>query len=175
MVRSTFMWAIDQSLRPTLAGRARLSRRAPWRCSCDLHQLAGPSSTTRRWPRHLESQYGGPFVLRLAALVRRGGHMLLELEQVFPAEGLPHCFECAQQDPRGEVDERILSLLNGRVHPIRTLSDGEPYVILTPTQRAAGGQHGLSQCGCPGQPRTYQAATTGEFNQSAQPTDARWC
>jgi ATP-dependent exoDNAse (exonuclease V) alpha subunit len=58
------------------------------------------------------------------------------------------------------------------VHPIRTLSDGEPYVILTPTNAAAGRINMAYLNALAGQPRIYQAATTGEFSQSAQPTDA---
>ena len=37
----------------------------------------------------------------------------------------------------GDADEDDLALLNERVHPIRTLAEGEPYVILTPTNAAA--------------------------------------
>ena len=71
----------------------------------------------------------------------------------------------------GEADEDDLALLNERVHPIRTLSDGEPYVILTPTNAAAGRINAAYLNALPGQPRAYEAATTGEFNQTAQPTE----
>ena len=45
-------------------------------------------------------------------------------------------------------------------------------MILTPTNAAAGRINMAYLNALPGQPRTYQAATTGEFSQTAQPTDA---
>ena len=74
----------------------------------------------------------------------------------------------------GEAEEEDLVLLNSRVHPIRTLPDGEPYVILTPTNAAAGRINLAYLNALSGAPRAYEAATTGEFSQTAteQPTDA---
>ena len=37
----------------------------------------------------------------------------------------------------GEADEDTLALLNTRVHPLRTLAQGQEFVILTPTNAAA--------------------------------------
>ena len=58
------------------------------------------------------------------------------------------------------------------MHPIRTLSEGEPYVILTPTNAAARRINMAYLEALPGSPTTYQAGITGEFNQTAHPTDA---
>jgi hypothetical protein len=71
----------------------------------------------------------------------------------------------------GEAGDDDLVVLNERVHPIRSLSEGEPYVILTPTNAAAGRINMAYLNALPGAPQPYQAATTGEFNQSAQPTE----
>jgi ATP-dependent exoDNAse (exonuclease V) alpha subunit len=57
------------------------------------------------------------------------------------------------------------------VHPIRTLSDGEPYVILTPTNAAAGRINLAYLNALPGEPRPYQGVTAGEFNDAARPTE----
>ena len=57
-------------------------------------------------------------------------------------------------------------MLNERVHPIRTLSDGEPYVILTPTNAAAGRINMAYLDALPGVAREYQAGVTGEFSET---------
>jgi ATP-dependent DNA helicase PIF1 len=72
----------------------------------------------------------------------------------------------------GEADEDDLALLNERVHPIRTLSDGEPYVILTPTNAAAGRINKAYLDALPGAGHEYQAGVTGEFSGTAHPTEA---
>jgi ATP-dependent DNA helicase PIF1 len=72
----------------------------------------------------------------------------------------------------GDADEDDLSLLNERVHPIRTLAEGEPYVILTPTNAAARRINMAYLEALPRMAREYQAGVTGEFNESAQPADA---
>jgi energy-coupling factor transporter ATP-binding protein EcfA2 len=170
MVRSDLMWAIDQSLRlnrgrPREAfGGVRLALFG------DLHQLP-PVVNDAEVAEHLESQFGGPFFFSLSALGEGTGTSLIELEQVFRQKDAA-LLDVLNKIREGEADEEDLVLLNSRVHPIRTLSDGEPYVILTPTNAAAGRINMAYLNALPGQPRTYQAATTGEFSQSAQPTDA---
>jgi hypothetical protein len=58
------------------------------------------------------------------------------------------------------------------VHPIRTLSEGEPYVILVPTNAAARRINTAYLEALTGRAQTYEAGMTGEFSESAQPTDA---
>jgi hypothetical protein len=72
----------------------------------------------------------------------------------------------------GEAEEEDLALLNERVSPIQKLDEGEDYVILTPTNAAAGRINTKYLERLPGALQFYQAATAGEFSQSAQPTDA---
>jgi ATP-dependent DNA helicase PIF1 len=58
------------------------------------------------------------------------------------------------------------------VHPIRTLSEGEPYVILTPTNAAARRINIAYLEALSGAGREFAAGVTGDFNESAQPTEA---
>jgi ATP-dependent exoDNAse (exonuclease V) alpha subunit len=57
------------------------------------------------------------------------------------------------------------------VSPIRTLSEGEHFVILTPTNAAAHRINAAFLDALPGNAREYNAAVTGEFSQTAHPTD----
>jgi hypothetical protein len=169
MVRSDLMWAIDQSLRVNRGrprepfGGLRLALFG------DLHQLP-PVINDAEVAEHLDSAYGGPFFFSIPALREGSGTSLIELSQVFRQRD-EALLEVLNKIREGDVDEDDLALLNTRVHPIRTLSDGEPYVILTPTNAAAGRINIAYLNALPGQPRPYKAATTGEYNQSAQPTD----
>ncbi len=170
MVRSDLMWAIDQSLRlnrgrPREAfGGVRLALFG------DLHQLP-PVVNDAEVAEHLDSQFGGPFFFSLPALGEGAGTSLIELEQVFRQKDAA-LLDVLNKIREGDVEEDDLVLLNGRVHPIRTLSEGEDYVILTPTNAAAGRINAAYLNALPGAPRAYQAATTGEFSQTAQPTEA---
>jgi ATP-dependent exoDNAse (exonuclease V) alpha subunit len=169
MVRSDLMWAIDQSLRINRGrprepfGGLRLALFG------DLHQLP-PVINDAEVAEHLESAYGGPFFFSVPALREGSGTSLIELSQVFRQrdEALLAVLNKVRE---GDADVEDLTLLNSRVHPIRTLSDGEPYVILTPTNAAAGRINLAYLKALPGEPRPYKAVTTGEYNQAAQPTD----
>ena len=72
----------------------------------------------------------------------------------------------------GEVTEDDLAVLNERTHPIRTLGEGDPYVILTPTNAAAQRINMAFLDALPSQERTYEAGITGEYSNGAHPTDA---
>jgi ATP-dependent exoDNAse (exonuclease V) alpha subunit len=170
MVRSDLMWAIDQSLRVNRGrprepfGGVRLAMFG------DLHQLP-PVVDEAEVAAHLESEHGGPFFFSLPALREGTGTALIELAQVFRQkdEALLRVLNRVRD---GEADEDDLSLLNERVHPIRTLAEGEPYVILTPTNAAARRINMAYLEALPANAREYRAGVTGEFNDSAQPTDA---
>jgi ATP-dependent exoDNAse (exonuclease V) alpha subunit len=170
MVRSDLMWAIDQSLRVNRGrprepfGGVRLAMFG------DLHQLP-PVIDEPEVASHLEGEHGGPFFFSIGALREGSGTALIELEQVFRQrdEALLRVLNRVRD---GEADEDDLSALNERVHPIRTLSEGEPYVILTPTNAAARRINMAYLEALPSRSYEYQAGVTGEFSDSAQPTDA---
>ncbi|HJU32095.1 MAG TPA: AAA family ATPase [Hyphomicrobiaceae bacterium] len=170
MVRSDLMWAIDQSLRVNRGRPREAFGGTRLALFGDLHQLP-PVVNDAEVAEHLESQYGGPFFFSLPTLREGAGTCLIELEHVFRQRDAT-LLAVLNKIREGEADEDDLALLNGRVHPIRTLSDGEPYVILTPTNAAAGRINMAYLNALPGAARTYQAATTGEFNPAAQPTEA---
>jgi ATP-dependent DNA helicase PIF1 len=54
---------------------------------------------------------------------------------------------------------------------VRTLGEGDPYVILTPTNAAAHRINMAYLDALPGVGHTYEAGITGEFNAGAHPTD----
>ncbi len=170
MVRSDMMWAIDQSLRVN-RGRPR----EPFGgvrvvMFGDLHQLP-PVVQENEVAQHLESEHGGPFFFSVSALRDGIGTYLLELSQVFRQkdERLLHVLNAIRD---GEATETDLEVLNERVSPIRTLAEGDSYVILTPTNAAAQRINLAFLAALPGASRAYAATVTGEFNPGAQPTDA---
>jgi ATP-dependent DNA helicase PIF1 len=169
MVRSDLMWAIDQSLRINRGrprepfGGVRLVLFG------DLHQLP-PIVQEAEVAAHLETTHGGPFFFSIGALREGLGTHLLELSQVF-RQSDEALIDVLNRIREGDVDEENLELLNSRVSPIRTLAEGDPYVILTPTNAAAHRINMAYLDAIPAQPLTYAASVTGEYAQSAQPTD----
>jgi ATP-dependent DNA helicase PIF1 len=170
MVRSDLMWAIDQSLRVNRGksrepfGGVRLAMFG------DLHQLP-PVVNEGEMAAHLETEHGGPFFFDVGALREGYGTGLIELSEVFRQRDQA-LIDVLNKVRDGEAGEDDLALLNERVHPIRTLSEGEPYVILVPTNAAAKRINDAYLGSLDGRPETYQAGVTGEFNDSAQPTEA---
>jgi len=170
MVRSDLMWAIDQSLRlnrnrPLVPfGGVRLILFG------DLHQLP-PVVRGAEEAAHLADTFGGPFFFAHSALQEDIGTHLLELGQVFRQtdESLVSVLDRVRE---GDADEDDLALLNERVSPVRTLSEGLAYVILTPTNEAANRINRAYLDALPGAPHRYEAGVTGEFNPRAQPTDS---
>jgi hypothetical protein len=136
----------------------------------DLHQLP-PVIDEGEVAAHLETEHGGPFFFDVGALREGHGTALIELSQVFRQndEALLGVLNKVRDGDAGEDD---LAVLNERVHPIRTLSEGELYVILVPTNAAARRINAAYLEALSGRPTTYQAGVTGEFSESAQPTDA---
>ncbi|HRD76300.1 MAG TPA: AAA family ATPase [Hyphomicrobiaceae bacterium] len=170
MVRSDLMWAIDQSLRLNRGrprepfGGVRLILFG------DLHQLP-PVVQEAEVAAHLEATYGGPFFFSVSTLREGAGTALLELTQVFRQrdEALLRVLNRIRD---GDADEADLEALNERVHPIRTLSEGDPYVILTPTNAAANRINLAFLDALPGKAMSYEAGVTGDYSESAHPTDA---
>ena len=170
MVRSDLMWAIDQSLRinrgrPRDAfGGVRLILFG------DLHQLP-PVIQEAEVAGHLQDTHGGPFFFDVSTLNEGAGTGLIELGRVF-RQNDDELVRVLDRVRNGEVDEDDLAVLNRRVSPIRTLAEGDPYVILTPTNAAAQRINMAFLQALPGQPMSYEAGRTGDFAESAQPTDA---
>lgn len=171
MVRSDLMWAIDQSLRLN-RGRAR----EPFGgCRLilfgDLHQLP-PVVQEAEVAEHLEFSHGGPFFFSVDSLNEGAGTALLELTKVF-RQSDETLIGVLNRIREGDADQSDLEALNERVSPIRTLSEGDPYVILTPTNAAAQRINIAYLEALPSQARAYEAGLTGEFSQNAHPTDTR--
>jgi ATP-dependent exoDNAse (exonuclease V) alpha subunit len=136
----------------------------------DLHQLP-PVIDEAEVAAHLETEHGGPFFFDVGALREGHGTALIELSQVFRQrdEALIGVLNKVRDGEAGEDD---LTVLNERVHQIRTLSEGEPYVILVPTNAAARRINTAYLEALTGRAMTYEAGVTGEFSESAHPTDA---
>jgi ATP-dependent exoDNAse (exonuclease V) alpha subunit len=170
MVRSDIMWAIDQSLRVNRGrprepfGGVRLAMFG------DLHQLP-PVIDEAEVAAHLESAHGGPFFFSIGALREGAGTALVELTQVFRQKDAA-LLRVLNRVRDGEADADDLAVLNERVHPIRTLAEGEPYVILTPTNAAARRINMAYLAALANAAHAYEAGVSGDFNESAQPTDA---
>ena len=169
MVRSDIMWAIDQSLRVNRGrprepfGGVRLAMFG------DLHQLP-PVIDEAEVASHLETEHGGPFFFSIGALREGAGTALVELTHVFRQKD-EALIRVLNQIREGEADADDLAVLNERVHPIRTLAEGEPYIILTPTNAAARRINLAYLEALSGAPHAFQAGVTGDFNESAQPTE----
>jgi ATP-dependent DNA helicase PIF1 len=170
MVRSDLMWAIDQSLRVNRGrprepfGGVRLAMFG------DLHQLP-PVVNDAEVAEHLESAQGGPFFFSVSALREGAGTSLIELTEVFRQKD-EALLTVLNRIRDGDADEDDLATLNERTHAIRTLSEGEPYVILTPTNAAASRINKAYLDALPAASRAYEAGVTGEFNAAAHPTEA---
>ncbi len=170
MVRSDLMWAIDQSLRVN-RGRSR----EPFGgvrlvMFGDLHQLP-PVVQEHEVADHLETRYGGPFFFTVPALSEGAGTQRLELTQVFRQRD-PALLDVLNRVREGDPEASDLELINERVAPIRTLGEGDAFVILTPTNAAANRINTAFLAALPSQGREYAASVTGDFSQTAHPTEA---
>jgi ATP-dependent exoDNAse (exonuclease V) alpha subunit len=169
MVRSDLMWAIDQSLRVNRGRPREAFGGVRLVLFGDLHQL--PPVIQGDVAQHLESEHGGPFFFQVSALNEGAGVSLLELDRVFRQsdEKFLHVLNIIRD---GEATDEDLEVLNERTHPIRTLGEGDPYVILTPTNAAAQRINMAFLDALHTQERTYEAGITGDYSNGAHPTDA---
>lgn len=169
MVRSDMMWAIDQSLRVNRGrprepfGGARLLLFA------DLHQLP-PVIQEREVLFHLTEEHGSPFFFSIPALREGSGTALLELDQIFRQtdDSLIHVLNAVRE---GNVSDEDLAFINKRVSPIRTLAEGEPFVILTTTNAAAKRINIAYLDALPGRAHRFDANVTGDFAANVQPAE----
>lgn len=169
MVRSDLMWAIDQSLRINRGrprepfGGVRLVLFG------DLHQLP-PVIQDAEVASHLESEYGGPFFFSVSSLREGLGTQRLELGEVF-RQSDETLISVLNRVRDGEPDEHDLQVLNDQVHRVRTLSEGDPYVILTPTNAAAQRINMAYLEALPTTPHAFKAKVAGDYTRGAHPTD----
>lgn len=170
MVRSDLMWAIDQALRLNRGrprepfGGVRLLMFG------DLHQLP-PIVQESSVAAHLHETHGGPFFFSVPSLREGAGTHLIELTEVF-RQSEAALVDVLNRIRDGDVSESDLEVFNTRVNRIRTLQEGEPYVILTPTNAAARRINMAYLEALKGEARRYEAGLTGDFNESAQPAEA---
>jgi ATP-dependent exoDNAse (exonuclease V) alpha subunit len=170
MVRSDLMWAIDQSLRMNRGRPREAFGGVRLLLFGDLHQLP-PVVQGAEVAEHLESAHGGPFFFQVPALMEGAGVSLIELERVF-RQNDETLLRVLNRVRDGEVTEEDLEVLNARAHAIRTLGEGDAYVILTPTNAAAQRINMAYLEALPGNVTPYEAGISGEFGDSAHPTDA---
>jgi ATP-dependent exoDNAse (exonuclease V) alpha subunit len=170
MVRSDLMWAIDQSLRMNRGRPREAFGGVRLILFGDLHQLP-PVVQGAEVAEHLESAHGGPFFFQVPALMEGAGVSLIELERVF-RQNDETLLRVLNRVRDGEATEEDLAVLNERAHAIRTLGEGDAYVILTPTNAAAQRINMAYLEALPGNVTTYEAGISGEFGDSAHPTDA---
>ena len=169
MVRSDLMAGIDQSLRINRGrphepfGGVRLAMFG------DLHQLP-PVIQDAEVASHLENTHGGPFFFSHSALLDGVGTQRLELSHIF-RQSDETLIQILNRLRDGDIEGDELEMLNERVAPIRTLSEGEAFVILTPTNAAARRINLAYLEALPGEPKAFEAGVTGDYNASAQPTD----
>jgi ATP-dependent DNA helicase PIF1 len=170
MVRSDLMWGIDQALRVNRGRPREPFGGVRLLLFGDLHQLP-PVVQQHEVAQHLADAFGSPFFYSLDSLREGAGTSLLELEQVFRQtdDALISVLNAIRE---GAAESHDLDLLNTRVQPIRTLSEGEPYVILTPTNAAARRINTAYLDNLPGAATRFTAAISGEFNESVQPAEA---
>jgi len=169
MVRSDMMWAIDQSLRIN-----RGKSREPFGglrlvMFGDLHQLP-PVVQEGEAAEYLDSTFGGPFFFSVGALQDGVGTHRLELTEVF-RQSDEELISVLNEVRDGDPSQAALAVLNRQVNPLRTLGQGDPYVILTPTNAVAQRINAAYLDALPATPFAYQAGVTGEFSASAHPTD----
>ena len=170
MVRSDLMWAIDQSLRVNRGRPREPFGGVRLLLFGDLHQLP-PVVQEAEVAEHLDSSYGGPFFFTVPALQDGAGTAFIELQHVFRQDDSA-LIEVLDRIREGDAGADELELLNSRVSPIRTLAEGDPFVILTPTNAAANRINAAYLEALPGRAYAYEAGVTGDFSDSAQPTDS---
>ena len=169
MVRSDLMWAIDQSLRINRGRPREPFGGVRLMLFGDLHQLP-PVVQEHEVAEHLDDTYGGPFFFSVPGLKEGDGTQLLELSQVFRQSEGP-LLTVLNRIREGDITQADFEAINKRVVQIRTLAEGDPYVILTPTNAAAGRINVAYLNALKTKAHTFKATTTGEFNQSAFPTE----
>ena len=169
MVRSDLMWAIDRSLRLNRGRPREPFGGVRLLLFGDLHQLP-PVVQDGEVAAHLQEEHGGPFFFSVSTLRESPGTSLLELQRVFRQDD-PELLEVLNNIREGDIRPADLALLNKCVRPIRTLAQGDDFVILTPTNAAANRINVAYLNALPGEATSYEASVTGDFGANANPTE----
>ncbi|HEY8194859.1 MAG TPA: AAA family ATPase [Hyphomicrobium sp.] len=169
MVRSDLMWGIDRAMRINRGRPKEPFGGARVLLFADLHQLP-PVVQEREVLDHLIDTHGSPFFFLVPALREDSGTSLLELEQIFRQtdDALIRVLNAVRD---GNVSDSDLAFINTRVSPIRTLAEGEPYVILTTTNAAAKRINIRYLEALPERAVRFNATITGDFNANVEPAD----
>jgi ATP-dependent DNA helicase PIF1 len=169
MVRSDLMWGIDHALRVNRGRPREPFGGARVLLFADLHQLP-PVIQEREVFTHLVDTHGSPFFFLVPALQEGNGTSLLELDHIFRQtdDALIRVLNAVRD---GNVSDNDLAFINTRVRPIRTLTEGEPYVILTTTNAAAKRINTAYLDALAGHPVRFDASITGDFTSKVQPAD----
>jgi len=170
MVRSDLMWAIDHALRVNRGRPREPFGGVRLLLFGDLHQLP-PVIQEQQVASHLYDTHGGPYFYSVSSLRDGTGTSLIELDQVFRQTD-DDLIAVLNKIREGMVTREDLVSLNERVSPIRTLAEGEPFVILTPTNAAAKRINSAYLDALPGNATRFAAAVSGDFNENVQPADA---
>ena len=169
MVRSDLMWAIDRAMRVNRGRPREPFGGARVLLFADLHQLP-PVVQDPEVLAHLIDSHGSPFFFLIDALREGSGTSLLELEQIFRQTD-DNLIRVLNSVRDGNVSDSDLAFINTRVSPIRTLAEGEPYVILTTTNAAAKRINGRYLDALPERAVRFNATITGDFNAHIEPAD----
>jgi ATP-dependent exoDNAse (exonuclease V) alpha subunit len=169
MVRSDLMWAIDRAMRVNRGRPREPFGGARVLLFADLHQLP-PVVQEPEVLAHLVETHGSPFFFLIEALREGQGTALLELDQIFRQtdDDLIRVLNAVRE---GNVSDSDLDFINKRVSPIRTLAEGEPYVILTTTNAAAKRINARYVESLPERAVRFNATITGDFNANLEPAD----
>jgi ATP-dependent exoDNAse (exonuclease V) alpha subunit len=169
MVRSDLMWAIDRAMRVNRGRPREPFGGARVLLFADLHQLP-PVVQDPEVLAHLIDTHGSPFFFLIDALREGSGTSLLELDQIFRQTD-DHLIRVLNAVRDGNVSDSDLAFINTRVHPIRTLAEGGPYVILTTTNAAAKRINSRYLDALPERAVRFNATITGDFNAHIEPAD----
>lgn len=169
MVRSDLMWGIDRAMRINRGRPREPFGGARVLLFADLHQLP-PVVQEPEVLAHLTDTHGSPFFFLIDALREGSGTSLLELEQIFRQTDNT-LIRVLNSVRDGNVSDSDLAFINTRVHPIRTLAEGEPYVILTTTNAAAKRINSRYLEALPERAVRFDATITGDFNANIEPAD----
>ena len=168
MVRSDLMQGIDAMLRLNRGRAHEPFGGVQLLLFGDLHQLP-PVVADPEAQSYLAENFGGPFFFN-AHSFRDGRCDLLELSQVF-RQSDPEFIRLLNAIREGEAGEAELAALNDRVRPLSRLRDAGEQVILTTTNEAANRINQAFLESLPGAGREYAATLTGEYPETARPTD----
>ena len=168
MVRSDLMHGIDLSLRLNRGRSKEPFGGVQMVFFGDLHQLP-PVVRDAESATYLYENFNGPFFFNASAF-RDQGCELLELDQVF-RQSDETFIRVLNAIRDGEVTQDELDILNERVRPLSRLRDVGDHVILTMTNEAAHRINAAFLESLPGKGQDFAAAVSGEYPDSAFPTD----